>query len=91
MTRRQSRGVVVTQASVLAAVGLAFGVPLGVALGRTLWRVAADFTPLQYVPPLAFWALLLVGPLALLVANLMAAWPGHRAARLRIGQVLRAE
>jgi hypothetical protein len=91
MTRWQSRGVVVTVASVLAVVGLLFGIPLGMALGRTLWRVVADYTPLQYVPPVAFWALVLVGPLALLVANLLAAWPGHQAARLRVGAVLRAE
>jgi hypothetical protein len=91
MTRWQSRGIVVTQASVLALVGLLFGVPLGVALGRTLWRVVADYTPLQYVPPVAVLALLLVVPCALLVANLLAAWPGRQAARLRIGQVLRTE
>ena len=77
MTRWQSRGVVVTQASVLAAAGVLFGVPLGLALGRTTWRIVADYTPLQYVPPLAYLALLLVGPLALLVANLLAAWPGQ--------------
>jgi FtsX-like permease family len=91
MTRWQCRGVVVTQASVLALAGLAFGVPLGLALGRALWRVVADFTPLQYVPPAALWALALVGPLALAAANLLAAWPGRQAARLRIGDVLRAE
>ena len=67
------------------------GVPLGVAAGRTLWRVVADYTPLQYVPPVADWALLLVGPLTLLVAGLLAAWPGRQAARLRLGDVLRAE
>lgn len=91
MTRRQTRGVVVTQASVLALIGLVFGVPLGVALGRTLWRVVAEYTPLYYVPPVAIWALLLVAPLALLVANLLAAWPGQQAARLRLGHILRAE
>jgi hypothetical protein len=91
MTRWQSRGVVVTQATVLAGVGLIFGIPLGLALGRTLWRVVADYTPLQYAPPLALLALLLVGPLALVVANLLAAWPGHQAARLRISHVLRVE
>lgn len=91
MTRWQSRGVVVTQATVLSAIGLVFGVPLGMALGRTAWRAVADYTPLQYVPPLAFWALLLVVPLTLIVANLLAAWPGRQAARLRIGHVLRAE
>src|SRR5467141_5373740 len=51
MTRRQSRMVVTTQATVLALIGLAFGVPLGIALGRTLWRAVADGTPLAYHPP----------------------------------------
>jgi hypothetical protein len=91
MTRLQSRLVVVTQASVLAAVGLAVGVPLGFALGRFVWRLVAQSTPMAYHPPLAFWALVLIGPLALLAANVLAAWPGQRAARLRSAQVLRAE
>lgn len=91
MTRWQSRGVVATQASLLAGIGLALGIPLGLALGRTLWRVVADSTPLFYVPPVAFWALVLIVPLALLTANLLAAPPGQRAARLRIGHVLRTE
>jgi ABC-type lipoprotein release transport system permease subunit len=91
MTQRQCRWVVVTQATVLALVGLVFGVPLGLAIGRTVWRAVADTTPIQYVPPLAVWAFLLVGPGALLIANLLAAWPGHRAARLRIAHVLRTE
>jgi hypothetical protein len=91
MTRRQARLVVVTQASVLAVIGLVFGVPLGLALGRAVWRAVATSTPLDYHPPLALWALLLIGPLALLAANLLAAWPARRAARLRPGQILRAE
>jgi ABC-type lipoprotein release transport system permease subunit len=91
MTRRQSRWVVVVQATVLALVGLALGVPLGVALGRVLWQVVADYTPLQYSPPVALLALAVIGPAALLVANLLAAWPGRTVARLRIGSVLRTE
>jgi predicted lysophospholipase L1 biosynthesis ABC-type transport system permease subunit len=91
MTRVQTRIAVATQASVLAVIGLAFGVPLGVALGRAIWRLVTGFTPLAYHPPLALWALLLIGPIALLAANTLAAWPQHRAARLRTGQVLRTE
>ena len=91
MSRLQTRMVVATQASVLAVIGLVFGVPLGVALGRSIWRVVAGFTPLAYHPPLAVWALLLIGPVALLAANVLAAWPEHHAARLRTGQVLRTE
>jgi hypothetical protein len=91
MSQRQCRWVVVTQASVLAVIGLLFGVPLGLALGRSVWRVVADYTPVAYVPPMAALALLLVVPGALLFANLLAAWPGRRAARLRIAHILRAE
>ncbi|PZS25143.1 MAG: hypothetical protein DLM58_23035 [Pseudonocardiales bacterium] len=91
MTQWQCRWVVVTQASVLALIGLLFGVPLGFAVGRTLWRVVAHSTPLQYVAPTAPWALLIIAPAALLVANLLAAVPGRRAARLKISHVLRTE
>jgi ABC-type lipoprotein release transport system permease subunit len=91
MTQRQCRCVVATQASILAVIGLLFGVPLGLAVGRTVWRAVADYTPLQYVAPTSVWALVLVAPAALLIANVLAALPGRRAARLRISHVLRAE
>jgi ABC-type lipoprotein release transport system permease subunit len=91
MTRRQCRGMVVTQACVLALVGVIAGVPVGIALGRVVWRYVAESWPLDYVSPMAWLALLLVFPVALLAANLLAAWPGHRAASMRVGHVLRAE
>ncbi|HET9975663.1 MAG TPA: ABC transporter permease [Streptosporangiaceae bacterium] len=91
LTRRQSRLVVGTQATLLALVGILFGIPLGLALGRVLWHAAAGMTPLAYQPPLAALALLLIAPAALLAANLLAAWPARRAARLPAGQILRTE
>ncbi|MBM7787649.1 ABC transporter permease [Tenggerimyces flavus] len=91
MTRWQARVIVITQASVLAAIGLVFGIPLGIAIGRILWRVVADITPLEYAAPVAALASLLIVPVALLVANLLALWPGRLAAGMRVGQVLRAE
>ncbi|WP_066365734.1 ABC transporter permease [Herbidospora mongoliensis] len=91
LTRVQARLIVVTQATLLAVAGLAFGVPLGLAAGRVVWRVTADVTPLLHVPPVAGWALLLVGPLTLLIANLLAAWPGRTASRLPAGLLLRSE
>ena len=91
LTRWQSRLVVGTQATLLAIIGLAFGIPSGLILGRVLWHAAANMTPLAYQPPLAALALLLIVPLALLAANLLAAWPARRAARLRTGQILRTE
>ena len=91
VTRRESRAIVLIQAGVLAVVGLLFGVPLGLALGRTLWRSVADTTPIEYIPPIAVWALVLVAPVALLAAALLAAWPSQRAASLRVAHVLRTE
>lgn len=91
MTQWQCRWVVVTHATVLAAIGLIFGVPLGLAIGRSVWRVVADLTPLQYVSPFAVWTIVLVWPATLLVAILLTALPSHRAARLPIAQILRTE
>jgi hypothetical protein len=91
MTQSQCRWVVVTQASLLALVGLLCGVPVGLAVGRSIWRAVADDTPIAYVSPTALWVLALVGPTALAVANLLAAWPARQATRLRIAHVLRAE
>jgi hypothetical protein len=39
----------------------------------------------------AAWALILIVPVVLVAANLLAAWPSHRAASMRVGDVLRAE
>jgi FtsX-like permease family len=77
LTGRQTRLVVVTQASVLAVIGLALGIPLGLAVGRELWRVVANFTPLAYYPPFAVWTLALIVPVTLLAANLLAVWPAR--------------
>jgi hypothetical protein len=91
LTRGQSRLVVGTQATLLAVIGILFGIPLGLALGRVLWHAAADMTPMAYQPPLSALALLLIVPVALLAANLLAAWPARRAARLRTAQILHTE
>jgi hypothetical protein len=91
LTSPQVRATVAWQATTLAMVGLVFGIPLGLALARTLWRVVAERTPVVYVPPLALVAVFLVVPISLLVVNLLAAYPGHRAVGQRISTVLRAE
>lgn len=86
----QCRSVIVTQSTLLAALGLVIGVPLGVVAGRLLWRAVADYMPLQYAAPLAGIELILTIPTALLAANLLGIWPGHRAARLQVHRILRA-
>jgi hypothetical protein len=89
--RRQSRLAIAWQATLLAVIGLVFGLPLGIAFGRVVWHNLADSFPFVYSPPLAFLATLLVVPAALIVANLLAAGPGRRAARIQPAAVLRSE
>jgi len=91
LTRWQSRSIALWQAVVLALVGVVFGVPLGMALGRSLWRSVADSTPVLHVTPLALLALILIAPIAVALAMLLAAWPSQRVASMRVGQVLRTE
>jgi hypothetical protein len=91
MNRRQSRLIVITQATILGLVGLAAGIPLGVALGRTIWRYVAERTPVLYLAPGELLVLVLVVPVVLAAVNLLAVSPSRRAARLQIAQVLRAE
>jgi len=91
MTRRQARTSILTQAIVLAVVGLLFGVPVGLALGRWLWRIFSDYVPLEYAPPPAAGLLVLLVLLAPVAAALLALWPGHQVARLRVHEVLKAE
>ena len=45
-TRRQTRGAIAWQATLLAIVGVVVGVPLGIATGRLAWRWLADDFPI---------------------------------------------
>jgi hypothetical protein len=91
MSRTQSRLIVATQATILGGVGLVAGIPLGLALGRTVWRYVAERTPLLYLAPSEVLVLIVLVPIALLAANLLAVVPSRRAARLQLAQALRAE
>ena len=87
----QLASCVAWQAATVALVALVVGIPLGIAAGRWSWRWVADTTPLLYVPPLAATVVVLSVPVTLVLANVMAALPAWRAARLRPADVLRAE
>ena len=91
LTRSQVRAVVAWEASAFAAVALLAGLPLGVVAGRLAWAVfagGAGVSPAAGVP--LGWVLPAI-PVTVALANLIAAWPGWRAARLHPAAVLRAE
>jgi ABC-type lipoprotein release transport system permease subunit len=89
--RRQVRGTVAWQATVLTGIAIAIGLPLGIVAGRLTWTGYAEslgVVPVAVVP----WATtLLIVPAALVLANLLAIYPGRSAARTRPALVLRSE
>jgi len=90
-TRSQVHGMVAWEASALAAAALVAGIPLGVIAGRWAWAVFADATGVASQAIVDLPLVLLAVPVTLLLANVIAAWPGWTAARLRPATVLRAE
>ena len=90
-TRRQVRAVVAWNATALAAAALLVGVPLGVVAGRWTWAAFADAAGVATSATIDVPLMLLVIPATVVLANLIAAWPGRAAARLRPAGLLRTE
>ena len=90
-TRRQLRSTVSWQATLVMLLACAVGIPTGVAVGRLLWRSFAEsiHAPSSPVVPV-LWVVLAV-PVALLLANAVAAVPGRLAARARPAVTLRED
>ena len=87
---RQISAVVAWQLTTIVAIGLVIGVPVGIVTGRWAWTLVTNqlgLPPNPMVPPL----LLLVVPVSLLAANVVALIPGRMASRARLSSVLRAE
>ena len=87
---RQVAATVAWQASAFAFVGVVFGVPAGWALGHWLWSLFAAQVGIPDTSVLPLEAVLVV-PAILLLANIVAAFPGYSAARTRVALVLRSE
>jgi ABC-type antimicrobial peptide transport system permease subunit len=90
-TRWEVLRTVAWEASALAAAVLVVGVPLGVIAGRVGWALFANATGIASQATVNVPLVLLAIPATLLLANVIAAWPGWAAARLRPAQVLRSE
>jgi ABC-type antimicrobial peptide transport system permease subunit len=91
LTRSQVQGVVAWEATTFAAVALIVGAPAGVVAGRWAWAMFANAAGVSSRATVEVQLLLLAIAVTLLLANLIAAWPGWRAARLRPAAALRTE
>jgi ABC-type antimicrobial peptide transport system permease subunit len=89
--RGQVSAAVAWQATTLVLLALFVGLPLGVAGGRWIWQVFADRIGINPDPRVPLLTLALFIPVALVVANLLAAGPGWVAGRLKPAPVLRTE
>ena len=90
-TRRQLSGAVAWQSSVIVVIGLVIGLPLGVAAGRWLWLLFARELSAVPDPTVPAGSIALAAVAALVLANVVAAVPGRRAARTPAAEVMRAE
>jgi ABC-type antimicrobial peptide transport system permease subunit len=91
LTRLQVLRVVGWEATAFAAVALLAGLPVGVFAGRQAWALFTSAAGVAPSPDVPVTLILLAVPVTLLAANLIAAWPGWTAARVRPAVALRAE
>ncbi len=80
-TQRQLATTVAWQASVAALIGIVVGIPLGIAAGRQLWILFARDIHAVPAPTVPLTTIALIGVATLVLANLIAAFPGRLAAR----------
>ncbi len=90
-TPGQLLAAIAWQATVAAIIGILAGVPLGIAVGRQLWILFARNINAVPEPTVPVLSVMLVALGALLFANIIAALPGHSAARTPTALALRTE
>jgi ABC-type lipoprotein release transport system permease subunit len=88
-TRPQVSLTVAWQATMLVAMALAVGLPVGLAIGRWAWSIFATNLGVPAEPTTPYLALIISIPIALVLANVLAAAPGILAARQRPATALR--
>ena len=90
-TRAQLRSTVGWHAAVAVAVALLVGLPLGLAVGRLIWRWFEDSLYAASPAEVPWVWLALAVPVAIILGQLVAAVPGHRAAGTPPAVALREE
>jgi ABC-type lipoprotein release transport system permease subunit len=91
VTRGGVRAMITAHATVVGAAGLVVGLPIGLIAGRAGWEAITDRVPLTFRSPLTALAVILVVPIALVAANLLAIIPARRASKAKPALVLRSE
>jgi putative ABC transport system permease protein len=91
MTRGQVAKMILAESGMLGAIGGAFGVVFGILMSRAVLGSinASSGYQLTYVLPIqGIWVSVVI---ALVVSQIAAAWPAHRAASIRIVEAIQVE
>jgi hypothetical protein len=91
MLRRQVLAITCWQTSTLAATSLLIGLPVGAAAGRWIWGIFADNVGVVPDAVIPTWKVLLIVPVLVIIANVIALVPGWRNARRSPARVLQGE
>ena len=91
VTRGGVRAMITAHATVVGVAGLVVGVPIGLIAGRAGWQSITERVPLTFRSPMTAIAIVIVVPIALIAANLLAIIPGRRASKTKPAMVLRSE
>jgi hypothetical protein len=91
MTRGNIRTVLNSQGTAIGLFGLVVGIPVGLAVGRLGWQAIAARVPLSEIAPFALVGALLLIPVILVAANVLALWPGRVTLSHVPAEELRAE
>jgi ABC-type lipoprotein release transport system permease subunit len=90
-TSRQLASTIAWQASIAAVLGIFVGIPLGVALGRWLWTLFASEIGAVPAPTVPVWWTIAAALAAIILANVVAAFPARTAARTPTALLLHNE
>jgi ABC-type antimicrobial peptide transport system permease subunit len=90
-TRREVARTVAWQSSTFIVISLTLGLLFGTIIGRWLWGAYATQLGVLSVPRVPTLAIILIVPIAAVLANGLALWPARSAARTRPALVLRTE
>ena len=88
---RQIAAIVAWQATAVAIIAILIGLPLGAAAGRSTWTLVTDRLGLPSDAVVPIGLLLILGLIALVVANVVAIAPSVLARRTTPARVLRTE
>jgi hypothetical protein len=91
LVRGQVAATIAWQATTFAVVALGLGLPLGIAGGRWAWQLTAAALGVASGPVVPLLAIAAAAVGMVLAVNLVAAFPGWAAGRLRPATVLRSE